>query len=237
MELDLKGEDRKHPSGAGMEQRDKALRILAMLRDAYLDVKKTSLRFESPFELLVATVLSAQCTDEKVNEVTKELFKRYRTPRDFADVDINELENLIRPTGFYSVKAHRVKEISETLIKEYRSQVPRTVEELTSLKGVARKTANIVLSNAYGIVEGIAVDTHVMRLSQRLGFTKNKNRDKIEKDLMELIPRENWAEVNTLLIEHGRRICKAQRPNCKTCVVRDLCPSGEQFIKEGKNGV
>lgn len=142
----------------------------------------------------------------------------------------------IRQSGFYRVKAQRIKQICQTLVEEYGSEVPRTMEELTNLNGVARKTANIVLSNAYGIVEGIAVDTHVMRLSQRLELSKQKDRNKIELDLMKLIPRENWFEVNHLLIEHGRRICKARRPLCKACVVRELCPSAEYFLRSGKNG-
>jgi endonuclease-3 len=223
-------------SRACMEDKDRAFRILQLLRETYPETKRTSLRYETPFQLLIATVLSAQCTDKKVNQVTRELFRKYRTAKDFAEADINELKKAIRPTGFYSVKAKRIKEIGETLVRDYGSDIPRTVDQLTRLKGVARKTANIVLTNAYGIVEGIAVDTHVMRLSQRLGLTMNENRDKIEKDLMEIIPKENWPDVNTLLVEHGRKICRAQRPKCKTCVIRDLCPSGEQFIRTGKNG-
>ena len=214
-----------------MDEKERALGILQLLREAYPEVKGTALNFGNPLELLVATILSAQCTDEKVNEVTKELFKKYRTAKDYAEADLSELERDIRPTGFYRVKAQRIKQICRTLVEEYGSEVPRSIEELTKLKGVARKTANIVLSNAYRIVEGIAVDTHVLRLSQRLGFSKQKDRNKIEQDLMELIPKENWFEVNHLLIEHGRRTCKAKKPLCKVCVVMDLCPSAEYFLK------
>jgi len=219
-----------------MDERERALRILQLLREAYPGVKGTALNFRTPLELLVATILAAQCTDEKVNEVAKELFKKYRTAKDFAEADLSELEKDVKPTGFFRVKAQRIKQICQTLVCEYGSEVPRTMEELTKLNGVARKTANIVLSNAYGIVEGIAVDTHVMRLSQRLGLSKQKDRNKIERDLMELMPRENWFEVNHLLIEHGRRTCTAKKPLCKTCVVEELCPSAENFLKSGKNG-
>jgi endonuclease-3 len=219
-----------------MDNRERALRILQLLRDTYPDVRGTALNFRTPLELLVATILSAQCTDEKVNEVTKDLFRKYRTAKDFANADLHELERDVKPTGFYRVKAQRIKGIAQTLVEEYGSEVPRSMEELTKLNGVARKTANVVLSNAYGIVEGIAVDTHVMRLSKRLGLSKQKDRNKIERDLMELIPRENWFEVNHLLIEHGRRTCTAKKPLCKTCPVRELCPSAEDFLKSGKNG-
>jgi endonuclease-3 len=219
-----------------MDDRERALRILQLLREAYPGVTGTALNFRTPLELLVATILSAQCTDEKVNEVTRKLFEKYRTAKDFADADLSELERDVRPTGFYRVKAQRVKRICQTLVEEYGSEVPRSMEELTRLNGVARKTANIVLSNAYGVVEGIAVDTHVMRVSQRLGLTKQRNREKIERDLMDLLPREHWFEVNHLLIEHGRRTCRARRPLCKTCVVRELCPSAESFLRSGKDG-
>jgi len=214
-----------------MDDRERAIRILQLLQDAYPGVKGTALNFRNPLELLVATMLSAQCTDEKVNEVTKELFKKYRKAKDYAEADLSELERDIRPTGFYRVKAKRIKQICRTLVEEYGSEVPRSIEELTKLDGIARKTANIVLSNAYGIVEGIAVDTHVLRLSRRLGLSKQKDRNKTERDLMELMPRENWFEVNHLLTEHGRRTCKAKKPLCSVCVVVDLCPSAEYFLK------
>jgi len=221
----------KYLLGERMDERERALRILQLLREAYPEVKGTALNFRNPLELLVATILSAQCTDEKVNEVTKDLFKKYRTAKDFAEADLSELEKETRSTGFYRVKAQRIKGLCRTLVEEYGSEVPRSIEELTKLSGVARKTANIVLSNAYGIVEGIAVDTHVLRLSRRLGLSTQKDRSKIERDLMELIPQQNWFEVNHLLIEHGRRTCKAKKPVCRVCVVMDLCPSAEYFLE------
>jgi len=217
-----------------MKERERAMRILQLLRETYPWVKGTALRFRTPLELLIATILSAQCTDEKVNEVTEELFRRYRTAEDFAGADLGELEEAVRPTGFYRSKARRIKEVCRVLVEEHGSEVPRSMEELVKLPGVARKTANIVLANAYGIVEGIAVDTHVMRLSHRLGLSKEKNRDKIERDLMELIPREDWFDFNYLLIEHGRRVCKARRPLCEDCILRDLCPSTQEFLQKFK---
>lgn len=217
-----------------MDERERALTILRRLREAYPGVKGTALRFRTPLEILIATMLSAQCTDEKVNEVTEELFEKYRTAEDYAKADLEELEEAIKPTGFYKVKAQRIKQVCQALVEEYNSEVPRKMEELTKLKGVARKTANIILSNAYSVVEGIAVDTHVLRLSLRLGLSKEKYRDKIERDLMELIPRENWSEVNYLLIEHGRRTCKAKRPLCENCVVQELCPSAPYFLEKFK---
>ena len=219
-----------------MAEELRAIRILDALRNEYPNSGRTILHFRSPLELLIATVLSAQCTDEKVNEVTGVLFKKYKTAEDFAEADENDLRRIIRPTGFYIVKSRRVKEICQTLVKEYDSRVPRSMKDLLTLKGVARKTANIVLTNAYGVVEGIAVDTHVMRLSKRLALSVKKDRDKIEQDLMKLIPKERWSEVNSLLVEHGRRVCKGRKPFCIDCVIRELCPSAEVFLKEGRNG-
>ncbi|MEX2706941.1 MAG: endonuclease III [Candidatus Freyrarchaeum guaymaensis] len=205
--------------------REKALKILELLRKEYGNVGGTVLRFETPLDLLVATMLAAQCTDERVNQVTEHLFKKYRTAEDYANADLEELEQEIRPTGFYKNKAKAIKKMAKVLVERYNSQVPKSLEELVKLPGVARKTANIVLSNAYGINEGIAVDTHVMRLAQRMGFTSEKNRDKIERDLMNLFPKEDWFEMTNLLITHGRRVCTARKPKCGDCVVNKLCPS------------
>ena len=180
-------------------------------------------------ELLVATILSAQCTDEKVNEVTDVLFKRYKTAKDYAEADLEELQELIKPTGFYHNKGKFIKTAAEELVETHNSQVPRSIEDLTKLKGVARKTANVVLSNAFGVKEGVAVDTHVMRLSRRLGLTEKKNREKIEKDLMNLFSKPQWFEVTNLLIAHGRAICAARNPQCNECVVSQLCPSAFTF--------
>ena len=199
--------------------------IFRLLKEAYPNVKGTHLNYKTPLDLLVATILSAQCTDEKVNEVTESLFKKYRRPKDYAEAEIKELEEAIRPTGFYRRKAHFIKQASKKIVEKFDSRVPRTMEELVSLEGIARKTANIVLSNAYGMIEGIAVDTHVLRLSKRLGLTKEKVREKIEEDLMNITPREHWFELSNQLIAHGRRVCTARRPNCAECVLNDLCPS------------
>jgi len=180
--------------------------------------------------MLVSTILSAQCTDAKVNEVTRTLFKKYRTVSDYANSTLPALQREIRQTGFFRNKSKSIKSAAAVLIAEYNSEVPRTMQELLTLPGVARKTANIVLQNAYGIVEGIAVDTHVKRLSQRLGLSVNKDPNKIEKDLMGIIPRKNWVLISNLLIWHGRRICKAQRPRCANCALRKLCPSAPNLL-------
>lgn len=202
---------------------------MAILRKEYPDVKGTALNYGNALELLIATILSAQCTDKRVNEVTKILFKKYKTPKDYAESDLEELQDIVKPTGFYRRKAKFIKEATEKLVEDFDSEIPPSIEEMTKLPGVARKTANIVLSNAFGINEGIAVDTHVMRVSKRLGFTKQKNRDKIEKDLMNLFPKEQWFEVTNLLIAHGRNVCSARHPKCEECVTNQLCPSAFTF--------
>jgi endonuclease-3 len=212
-----------------MSEREKPQEIIGLLRKEYPDVKGTALNFSNALELLVATILAAQCTDEKVNEVTEVLFKRYKTPKDYAEADIEKLREIIKPTGFYRNKSKFIKAAARKLVEDFDSNVPRSVEEMTKLPGVARKTANIVLSNAYGVIEGVAVDTHVMRLSKRLGFTEQKNRDKIERDLMSLFPKEHWFELTNLLIAHGRSVCTARRPKCKECGVNELCPSAFTF--------
>lgn len=209
------------------EERGRILEIIKRLRGVYPEVRGTALRWETPLDLLVATILAAQTTDEKVNRVTETLFKRHRTARDYAETPLEELEAAISSLTFYRQKARFIKEACHTLAAEYGGEVPRSMEELLKLKGVARKTANIVLSNVYGINEGIAVDTHVARLSRRLGLSKEKNRNKIERDLMRLIPRDLWFDFTYLIIEHGRRICRARKPRCNECVIEDLCPSVE----------
>jgi len=198
--------------------------IIGLLEKEHSDAE-IALNYTRPFELLIATILSAQCTDERVNIVTKTLFKKYRSPKDFADVDLEELEEDIRSTGFYHNKAKNIKKCCLMLLSKYHSQVPQTMQELLELPGVARKTANIVLQNAYGIVEGIAVDTHVRRLALRLGLTENGDPNKIEQDLMELVPKSRWMGLSDLLIFHGRRVCIARKPKCEMCVVSELCPS------------
>jgi len=212
-----------------VKEEDRAQRILTLLRKEYPDVKGTELRFSNALELLVATILAAQCTDRKVNEVTETLFKRYKTAEDYAKADLEELQEFVKPTGFYRNKARFIKAAAEKLVKDFDSEMPRSIKEMTRLPGVARKTANIVLSNAFGINEGIAVDTHVIRLSERLDLTKEKNREKIEEDLMKLYPKTQWFEVSNLLITHGRRICVARHPKCGACLLSKLCPSAFTF--------
>ena len=209
--------------------RERAEKILKLLEEEYPYVRGTALRWETPLDLLVATMLSAQSTDEKVNEVTESLFKRYRTAEDYAYAPSGELEEDIRSTGFYRRKAMLIRKACTAIVEEHGGEVPRSMEELTGLKGVARKTANIVLGNAFGIVEGIAVDTHVMRLSKRLGLTEERYREKIERDLMEMVPRSKWFQLSNLLIEHGRRVCNAKKPDCASCVLKELCPSAFTF--------
>ncbi|MFX0096615.1 MAG: endonuclease III [Candidatus Hodarchaeota archaeon] len=212
----------------GMENKAKVMRILELLEKEHADAK-IALDYSNNLELLIATILSAQCTDKRVNLVTKRLFKKYRRAEDYADANLKELEEDIRPTGFFRNKAKNIKGSCQLLVKKFNSQIPKTMEELLELPGVARKTANIVLSNAYGVVEGIAVDTHVRRLAKRLGLTKHEDPDKIERDLMEIVPKNKWMRITDLLIFHGRRICFARRPKCKICVLNQLCPSAFTF--------
>jgi endonuclease III len=209
---------------APIEQR--APEIVRRLSEAYPDAK-VALRFTNPLECLVATILSAQCTDEKVNEVTESLFRKYRTAEDYLRVPEDELKADIKPTGFFNQKATAIREACRRIVEVYGGEVPGTMEDLTTLRGVARKTANIVLGNSFGIVEGIAVDTHVKRVSTRLGFTEQKDPDKIEQDLMRLIPRERWFDLTYVLIDHGRAICQAKRPRCVECPVEPLCPASQ----------
>lgn len=201
---------------------EKAKEIITRLKRAYPNAR-IALNYSNPLELLIATILSAQCTDERVNQVTLKLFKKYRTPEDYVKVSLEELAEDIRSTGYYQQKAKYIKEACRLIVEKHQGQVPRTMEELLELPGVARKTANIVLSNAYGIVEGIAVDTHVSRLSQRLGLVKAKQPEKIERELMEIIPKEEWFLFPYLLQSHGRTICLARKPKCSQCILKDLC--------------
>ena len=212
-----------------MISQESVLKIIKLLREEYPDVKGTALNFGTPLDLLVATVLAAQCTDERVNEVTKELFKRYRTAEDYAKADLRELERDVKRTGFYRVKARRLKECCEVLVEEYNSEVPKDIAELTKLPGVARKTANLVLSNAFGINQGIAMDTHVQRLSKRLGLSEEEQSDRMERDLMELVPKERWFDFTYLIVTHGRNVCTARNPKCGECVLKKLCPSAFAF--------
>jgi endonuclease-3 len=211
-----------------LDTKNRALKVIELLEKEYPDAK-IALKFTNPLELLVATILSAQCTDERVNMVTKELFKKYVKAEDYANADLAELEQDIKSTGFYRNKARNIKKCCQVLVEKYNSQVPRTMEELIELSGVARKTANIVLSNAFGVVEGVAVDTHVRRLAQRLGLTETDDPAKIETDLMNIVPREKWMRITDLLIFHGRRVCVAKKPKCGVCVLNKICPSAFTF--------
>ncbi|MBW3591603.1 MAG: endonuclease III [Actinobacteria bacterium] len=186
---------------------------------------KCALNFSNPHEMLFATILSAQCTDAMVNKVTERLFAKYPTLEDYAAADPVELQQEIRATGFFRQKAKNLQATARKLLDEFGGEVPETMEELTTLPGAARKTANIVLGNSFGKVVGIAVDTHVRRLSQRLGLTCNEDPVKIEKDLMDLVPKDRWFELSYLFIEHGRAVCKAPVPRCGECVLADICPS------------
>jgi endonuclease-3 len=204
--------------------------IIRRLKRAYPDAK-CSLNHSNPFELLIATILSAQCTDERVNMVTADLFRKYTKPEDYLKVSPRELEKDIQSTGFFRNKTKSIQGTSKVLTEEYGGQVPQTMEELLELPGVARKTANVVLGNAFDIKAGVVVDTHVTRLSHRLDLTQQKTAEKIEQDLIPLVPKRDWVIFPHLLISHGRKICKARNPLCAECPVEKLCPSS--FLKTG----
>lgn len=207
-----------------MEKTDKgqAKKILALLEKTYPDAR-VMLNYKNPLELLIATILAAQCTDERVNEVTKVLFKRYKTAKDYANADLKELEAIIHPTGFYRAKAKAIIGCSKKLVEEFKGKVPETLEALTSLPGVGRKTANIVLGNAFG-KPALAVDTHVARVSNRLGLAHSTDPNEIEAELSALIPKAKWTQATHILGFHGRYTCKARNPLCPQCPVEKLCP-------------
>jgi len=211
-----------------LEEHEKASKIIRLLKKEHPDAK-IALKYSNPLELLIATMLSAQCTDERVNKVTGNLFKKYWSAQDYAEAELEELESDIRPTGFYRNKAKNLKKSCRMIVEEFNSKVPGNMNDLLKLPRVARKTANMVLSNAYGLVEGIAVDTHVKRLAQRLGLTENKTAEKIERDLMKAIPRREWFPITYLLIDHGRKICTAKKPKCQICVLNKICPSAFSY--------
>jgi endonuclease-3 len=208
------------------QQAAPAQEVVVRLKSEYPDAR-TELDWTNPLELLVATMLSAQTTDVQVNRVTQSLFAKYRAAEDYADADPEELEEDIRPTGFYRNKARSLQGMASALVEEHGGEVPRTMQELVALPGVGRKTANVVLGNAFGVDEGIVVDTHVRRVSGRLGLTQNRDPKKIEQDLMKIVPEEDWTVFSHLLILHGRRTCKARKPDCPNCVLNDICPSAE----------
>ncbi len=207
-----------------MKIQERVTEILKRLRKKY-PAPETALDFKNPFELLVATILSAQTTDVHVNRVTESLFKKYKSVKDYADASPGTFQRDISSINFYKTKAKNIQGSAKMVVERFNSKVPKTMDELVSLPGVARKTANIVLSNAYGINEGIAVDTHVKRLAYRLGLTKNEDPAKIEKDLMAITLREEWGNLSHLLIFHGRKTCQAKKPKHDECVLYDMCPS------------
>ena len=215
-----------------MKVRERIAQLLKAWPKIYPDAH-TELNFKNPLELLIATILSAQCTDKRVNMVTPALFKKYRSAKDYANAPQTELENAIKSTGFFRNKTKSIRAATSRIATKFGGKVPDSMEKLRELPGVGRKTANVVLGNAFGINEGIVVDTHVIRLSQRLSLTKEKDPEKIEQDLMKLIPREHWTDWSHWLIWHGRRRCFARRPDCANCEAFRLCPSGRVFLRTG----
>ena len=220
--------EKKHSDNTHLDNETKVLNIVKLLEKEHPDAK-IALQYTNPLELLIATILSAQCTDDRVNIVTKTLFEKYKTAEDYANANAKELQEDIRSTGFYRNKARNIKRCCQMLVEKFDSQVPRTMEEMLELPGVARKTANIVLSNAFGVVEGIAVDTHVRRLAKRLRLTEHEDPAKIEESLMEIVPKDYWMKITDLLIFHGRRVCTAKKPKCAACVLNKICPSAFKF--------
>jgi endonuclease-3 len=216
-----------------MTARERVKQLIRAWLRVYPDAH-TELDFKNPLELLIATILSAQCTDKRVNMVTPYLFKKYRSAKDYAKASQAEIENAIRSTGFFRNKTKSIRGATSTIVEKFGGKVPSTMEELRKLPGVGRKTANVVLGNAFGKNEGIVVDTHVARLSQRLVLTKQTDPEKIERDLMKLVPREHWTDWSHWLIWHGRRRCYARKPDCTNCEVFRLCPSGKAFLRTGK---
>ncbi len=211
-----------------LEPNARGLKVNELLEKEYSDAE-IALEYTNPLELLIATILSAQATDEQINAITPKLFKKYKTPEDYANADLAELEQVIKSSGFYHNKAKNIKNCAKTLIETFHSKVPKTMDELLELPGVGRKTANIVLANAFGVIEGIAVDTHVGRLAQRLGLSESDDPKKIEADLMKIVPKDEWMRITDLLIFHGRRVCTAKKPNCPGCVLNKICPSAFSF--------
>jgi endonuclease-3 len=218
-------------SHSNEDRKARLRKISRQLKSAYPDAKCT-LNHSNAFELLIATILSAQCTDERVNIVTADLFRKYRKPEDYLKVSPSELQNDIRTTGFFRNKAKSIQGTAKMLTEQYGGRVPNTIVELLELPGVARKTANVVLGNAFGVSSGIVVETHVTRLARRLGLTQQKQAEKIERDLVEIVPRMDWVVFSHLLFAHGRKICKALNPLCAQCIIEKLCPSS--FLKTGE---
>jgi endonuclease-3 len=211
-----------------LEPKARALKVIELLEKEYSNAE-IALEYTNPLELLIATILSAQATDEQINAITPKLFKKYKTAEDYANADLTELEQDIKSSGFYHNKAKNIKNCCKTLVEKFHSKVPKKMDELLELPGVGRKTANIVLANAFGVVEGVAVDTHVGRLAQRLGLSQSGDPNKIEADLMKIVPKDKWMRITDLLIFHGRKICTAKKPNCARCVLNKICPCAFAF--------
>ena len=216
-----------------MKARERVAQLVEILPEVYPGAH-CELDYKNPLQLLIATILSAQCTDKRVNMVTPALFKKYPKATDYAKAPQAELENAIKSTGFFRNKTKSIRAATSTIDKKFGGRVPETMDELRELPGVGRKTANVVLGNAFGKNEGIVVDTHVARLSQRLGLTKQIDPEKIERDLMKLVPREHWTNWSHWLIWHGRRRCFARKPDCSQCEIFRLCPSGKIFLRTGQ---
>jgi endonuclease III len=214
----------------GQSRKEHTAAVIQKLRQLYPDAH-CELDFTNPLELLVATILSAQCTDKRVNLVTRDLFKKLRTPADYAAIPQEDLEVAIKSTGFFRSKSKSIRSMAQDLVKKFGGKVPASMEELTSLAGVGRKTANVVLGNAFNINAGIVVDTHVRRLAQRLGLTRQEDPDKIEIELMKLVPRNDWTNFSHWLIWHGRRCCYSQKPDCAHCGLATICPSFDEYTK------
>ena len=205
-----------------MYNKNNAIKIVKILKEYYPDAK-CSLDFKTPFEMVVSTILSAQCTDERVNKTTPSIFSKYSTPEDFSNIDINKLENLIHPCGFYKNKAKNIKACAQKIINDFNGEVPKTAEELISLPGVGRKTANVVMLEAFGIAVGIAIDTHAKRISNLIGLSFETDPLKIEKDLLKIFPKEYLKDINHLFMWHGRNICIARNPKCDICPINKYC--------------
>ena len=215
-----------------MTVRERVAQLVEVLPEVYPGAH-CELDYKNPLQLLIATILSAQCTDKRVNMVTPALFKKYKTATDYAKAPQAELESAIKSTGFFRNKTKSIRAATSTIVEKFGGKVPSTMEELRELPGVGRKTANVVLGNAFDKNEGIVVDTHVARLSQRLGLTKEKDAEKIERDLMKLVPHQHWTNWSHWLIWHGRRRCYSRKPDCSNCEIFRLCPSGKVFLRRG----
>jgi endonuclease III len=216
-----------------MTTRERVAQLVEVFPQVYPGAR-CELNFKNPLQLLIATILSAQCTDKRVNLVTPSLFSKYKTAADYAKAPQAELEGAIQPTGFFRNKTKSIRGATKAIAERYGGRVPKTMDQLRELPGVGRKTANVVLGNAFGVDEGIVVDTHVIRLSQRLRLTKQSNPEKIEQDLMKLVPHQHWTDWSHWLIWHGRRRCFARKPDCHHCEVFRLCPSGKLFVRTGQ---